>query len=391
MHADSTLDIDLAAIRRNAGRFRRGCGQRRAICGVVKADAYGLGAAAIGPVLESAGWDMLAVHRIDEALSLLDHVHVPLLVLGPVRGLSPLHPLATPLSEGRIQLCVQDADALNDARSLGESLGRPIPVHLEVDTGMGRGVPLEAVPAMLRGLLADQRLEPAGVMTHFTAASDIACARNQYEQFDHSMLTMRRRLPVACHRHAAATTATLLDSSLRGDMVRIGLGWVGHAIGVDRPAIDGESLEGAVRWTSRIASIRSVPQGTPLGYGSRHTCLRDTRIAMLPVGYADGLPVQVTGHPLSILDTAGACLCTAQVVGTVAMDQVLLDVTHVPAGAVSIGTTVQVFDGTSLGAFASAMGLQPHHLLTAIGPRVHRRIADQTLARGPQALSAAAG
>ena len=100
MHADSTLDIDLAAIRRNAGRFRRGCGQRRALCGVVKADAYGLGATAIGPVLESAGWDMLAVHRIDEALALLDHVHVPLLVLGPVRGLSPLHPLAMPLSEG---------------------------------------------------------------------------------------------------------------------------------------------------------------------------------------------------------------------------------------------------------------------------------------------------
>ena len=270
-------------------------------------------------------------------------------------------------------------------------MGRPIAVHLEVDTGMGRGVELEAVPSILRGLLADQRLEAAGVMTHFTAASDIACARRQYAKFDQSMLTMRRRLPVGCRRHAAATTATLLDSNLRGDMVRIGLGWVGHAVGVDRPTVGDEPLEGALRWTSRVASIRSVPRGTPLGYGSRHICLRDTRIAMLPVGYADGLPVQAIGHSLSMLDATGTCVCTAKVVGTVAMDQVLLDVTHAPAGAVSVGTTVQVFDGTSLGAFALAMGLQPHHLLTAIGPRVHRRIADRAQAGNAQASQAAAG
>lgn len=384
MHADSTLHIDLAAIRRNARRFRRGCGQGRAICGVVKADAYGLGAAAIAPVLESAGWDMLAVHRIDEALALLDLVEVPLLVLGPVRGLSPLHPLTTPLVEGRVHLCVQDVDAVNDARSLGQSMGRPIPVHLEVDTGMGRGIAIDAVPAMLRGLLADPRLEPAGVMTHFTAAGDVSRARTQFAQLDRSMLTVRRRLPVTCRRHAAATTATLLDPTLRGDMVRIGLGWVGHALGVERPTIDGESLEGAIRWTSRIASIRSVPRGTPLGYGSRHTCPHDARIAMLPVGYADGLPVCATGFGFPVLNSDGTCLGTAPVVGVVAMDQVLLDVSQLPLGAVSTGTTVQLFDGATLPAFALAMGLQPHHLLTAIGPRVHRRIADQTQISRPQ-------
>jgi alanine racemase len=391
MHADSTLHIDLAAIGRNAARFRGGCGPHRAICGVVKADAYGLGAAVIAPVLEAAHWDMLAVHRIDEALALLDYVHVPLLVLGPVRGLTPLHPLAAALIEGRVHLCVQDEDGLNDARLLGQALGRPIPVHLEVDTGMGRGVPLVTVARTLRGVLGDARLEAAGVMTHFTAASQLPLARRQFEQFDRSMLTIRRRLPVGCKRHAAATTATVLEQALHGDMVRIGLGWVGHALGVDTPAMHNEPLEGAVQWTSRIASIRSVSKGTSLGYGSRFVCPHDMRVAMLPVGYADGLPIQAMGHRFTVLHRNGTCAGQAAVVGVVAMDQVLLDITHLPQTATSIGSTVQLFDGTSLPSFASAMGLQPHHLLTAIGPRVHRRVADQTLARGPQARPAAAG
>lgn len=383
MHADSTLDIDLAAIGRNAARFRRAMGPGKAICGVIKADAYGLGAAAIAPVLEQANWDLLAVHRIDEALALLDQVRVPLLVLGPVTNLSPMHPLAGPLAEGRVHLSVQDRGAFQDALMLGQALGRPIPVHLEVDTGMGRGLSLQELPGLLRGLLADPRLSGEGVMTHFTNAGDAGLTEAQFCAFDRALLPVRRRLPVGCRRHCAATTATIRDPLLRCDMVRIGLGWVGHAVGLHAPAVEGEVLEGALRWTSNIAWVRDVPASTPLGYGGRFVCARASRIAMVPVGYADGLPPSSTGRSLLLLDDAGAPIAPAPIVGAVAMDQVLLDVTDLPSLSVHTGANVRIFDGSSLPSFAAAMSLQPHHLLTAIGPRVHRRLHGQTRARTP--------
>jgi len=376
MHADSTLTIDLSAIGRNASRFRRLAGARTRLCGVIKADAYGLGAHAVAPVLEAARWDMLAVHRIDEALTLLDHVRVPILVLGPVHGLSPMHPLAAPLAEGRVQLVVQDGASIDDAIALGQTMGRRIPVHLEIDTAMGRGVPLDTAANLLRGMLADPRLDTAGVMTHFTTSADADCTQAQYARFDNLLLPMRRRLPLTCRRHAAATTATLRDPGTRADMVRIGLGWVGHAVGIDAPSIDGEPLEGAVTWTARIASVRDVPAQTSLGYGGRFTCRTDTRIAMLPVGYADGLPTQATGHAVRVLDDDGVCVGAVPIIGTVAMDQVLLDVSALPTATVRRGTTVELFGPDSLPTVASDMGLQPHHLLTSIGPRVHRRLID---------------
>ncbi|MCH2137012.1 MAG: alanine racemase [Phycisphaerales bacterium] len=385
MHADSTLDIDLAAIGRNAARFRRALGHRRDICGVVKADAYGLGAHAIAPVLEQAGWNLLAVHRIDEALALLDVVEVPLLVLGPVKHLSPMHPLASAAITGRVHLTIQDRGSFDDACRLAQSMGRPVGVHLEIDTGMGRGVSLQEGPRLLRRLLAEPRLVAKGIMTHFTAASNAQLTRDQFEAFDRAMLTVRRRLPKSCPRHCAATTATIEDESLWCDMVRIGLGWVGHALGVQSPCIGGEALEGAVTWSSRIAWVRDVPAGTSLGYGSTFTCHRDSRIAMVPVGYADGLGPSATGCMLKLLGVEGQPQSEAPIVGTVAMDQVLLDVTDTPAMAP--GMRVEVFDGQSLGALSSKMGLQPHHLLTAIGPRVHRRLRGQTGALPRQAAA----
>ncbi len=382
MHADSTLQIDLDAIASNAAVLHELC-DRQTLCGVLKADAYGLGAHAIAPVLEAAGWSLLAVHRIDEALALLDHVSVPLLVLGPVRGLTPLHPLAAPLGDGRVQLVIQDGAALDDVRGLAHAMSRPIGVHLEVDTGMGRGVHLNDAANMLRGMLADPRLVTHGVMSHFTAAADQERTRSQFAAFDRMLLPMRRRLPVTCRRHIAATTAALRDADVRGDMVRIGLGWAGHAVGLD----DQLHLSGAVRWQASIASVRAVPSGTAVGYGGRHVCVRDARLAMVPVGYADGLPVQATGQRLTVRDATGETIGTAPIVGTVAMDQVMIDVTHLSA-AVDAGTSVEVFGPETFSAFAGSMGLQPHHLLTSIGPRVHRRLISSAGATRTHAVAA---
>ena len=374
MYADSTLDIDLGSIGRNAARFRGMCPRGTAICGVVKADAYGLGAHGVAPLLQAAGWNMLAVHRIDEALALLGTVSIPILVLGPVRGLTPLHPLADALGRGAVHLSVHDADAMDDAMRLGSQLGRPIPVHLELDTGMGRGMPLSQAPSAIRTLLAVRTLSASGVMTHFSACTDTQLTASQYAAFDRVLRPFRRRLPMSCVRHAAATTTVIQQPETRADMVRIGLGWVGHALGIDAPCVDGSLLEPAVRWHANIAAVRRVPAGTPLGYGSQHVCAQDARIAMVPVGYADGLPVQAKGLELSVLDETNAVAGKATIIGTVAMDQLLLDISTLPPAAVHVGTTVELFGPDTLPTFASRLGLQPHHLLTAIGPRVHRRL-----------------
>ena len=140
MHSDSLFHVDLSAIAQNASMFARLVGPDAVCCGVVKADAYGLGARPVAETLMWAGMPLVAVFRVDEALDLLSLAACRrVLVLGAVRSLCPMHPLVPGLADGRIELVVHDEHQLREIAALAAGQSIAIQVHVKVDTGMGRG------------------------------------------------------------------------------------------------------------------------------------------------------------------------------------------------------------------------------------------------------------
>jgi len=229
------LDIDCAAIGHNVALIRRSIGPERRLCAIVKADAYGLGAEVLGPRIERAGADMLAVFSLDEVSVLLEaEVRIPILVLMPVWDVPRHHAIHLALAEQRLHLTVHDAGHLDRLESMvgGDGVGPPVrlPVHLEVDTGMSRGgCGLESAEPLIRRVAASPSVRLAGIMTHFAKAeTDADCTDGQLGRFEALLDRVRSILPDDCLVHAANTHAMLRSDRYQLGMVRIGLAWAGY-------------------------------------------------------------------------------------------------------------------------------------------------------------------
>jgi len=393
MHSDSLFHIDLAAIARNAGIFARLVGPRTVCCGVIKADAYGLGARPVAETLTRAGLPLVAVFRVEEALDLLTvPLGRPVLILGAVRSLCPMHPLMPALAAGSVQLVVHDRGQLAEVAAAASTLSRPIHIHVMVDTGMCRG---GCSPHDARALVDAARnargVAIAGIMTHFTSAGIDADATRAEQAIFSDVLSGLGSLPDGCRVHAAATAATVRDEVYHHDMVRIGLGWAGCVPGEARLAADWATrLTPVARWTSTLRHVQHLSAGQSVGYGRRWRAARDTRVGIVPVGYADGIPLSAGccdgcgGVKIAVLSPDGRDVAGyATVIGAVSMDQVAVDLGDVPAAArLESGRGVEILSATpagptSLRGFADACGISPHQLLARIGPRVRRVLVNR--------------
>ena len=388
MHSDSLFDVDLAAIGRNAATVSRLVGPRAVCCGVVKADAYGLGARPVAETLIRAGMPLVAVFRVEEALDLLSSpLGRPVLILGAVRSLCPMHPLMPALAAGDVQLVAHDRAQLDEIGAAADTLPGPIHVHVMVDAGMRRGgCPPSDAPDLVEAAIQMPRIALAGVMTHFTSAgTDDAATRAEQAVFD-DVLERIGRLPEGCRVHTAATAAAARDSAYHHTMVRIGLGWVGCIPG-DQPSAApwASQLIPAVRWRSSLHHVHDVRCGDAVGYGQRWRSDRDTRVGIVPVGYADGIPLGAgacggrAGAKIAVMAPGGERLAGyASVIGAVSMDQIAIDLGDVPdVSDVGPGRLVELISAThegptSLHGFAAACDITPHQLLAGIGPRVRR-------------------
>ena len=387
MHLDSLLQVDLAAISHNTAVLMRMLSPETACCGVVKADAYGLGACRVAEALQLGGMGMLAVFRVEEALDLLSaEIGCPILVLGPVRGLSTMHPLMPGLASGQVELVLHDDNQLRDVERIAAASGVTVGVHVEFDSGMRRGGSRDSdAVTLIHGVMKSKAIRLAGVMTHFTdAGRDTASTAHEHDAFL-SLMDRVGRLPRDCKLHVAATAATVRSTDYHHDLVRIGLGWAGWVPG-DQAASRRLGLKPAVSWTSRVIHIHQLSAGDRVGYGGLWTAPRNTCIGLVPVGYADGLPPTAgatAGRPGARVHVAAqnGWQAEAPIVGTVSMDQIAIDLG--PAGR-SQGedltvTLIGASDdaGASLPEFASASGVSPHQLLVGIGHRVRRAYRDQ--------------
>jgi alanine racemase len=335
----SEITIDLGALRRNVRTLRR-IVEGAELWAVVKANGYGHGAVDCGGAALSEGATALCVATVSEAVRLrTEFPGARIIVLGPV---SP-HEVTT-AREASLELVV------------GDDIPEGIPVHVKIDTGMGRWGIAE---------LYRPELTVVGLMTHLaTADSDLDFARVQLERFREATASYP-----GIPRHAANSAAALRLPEARFDAVRCGIAIYGLSpFGGD--AIE-DGLEPVLTWTSELALTKLLPPGESTGYGRKFIAERPTWIGIVPVGYADGFRRDLTGTEVRV---AGE---RRRVIGTVSMDAfaVELDRELPPGTPVTI-----VGHGVPLEEHARVAGTITYELATRLesGPGRARRVVTDS-------------
>lgn len=323
------VDVDLEALERNLATIRSRMPPDTRTMAVVKADAYGHGAVGVSRTLAAAGVDWLGVALLEEGAEIRRAgIEVPILVLGTARpakiALYRRYRLIPAVSSMSELVLWRDWTAGNTS---------PQPIHLKVNTGMARlGVAMEEVPQALEILRRCPNLVLAGLLSHFADADDLASPRNdlQQERFAEvlGLLTEEERDRIEIHM--ANSAATLYHPGSRHTLVRLGIAMYGldPAERPDAPVHpQAEGLDPVMSVKARIVQLREVPAGTPLSYGGRTVTRRRSRIAVVPVGYADGYAWRLTGKAEALVRGR-----RVPIAGSVTMDMTLLDITDTGAG-----------------------------------------------------------
>ncbi len=318
-------EIDLSALRGNVAWIRSRIGARTKLCAVVKADAYGHGLPQIATTLMQSGADLFGVANLTEALSIRAVGDGwPVLLLGanlpeeiPPIVESDLTPSLSSYAEAR----AFDREA--------ERLKKILPVHVKVDTGMGRlGFGQENAVEKIARVAKMRHLKIEGIWSHFASAGiDDEFSREQLSTF-HSVVAalIRRgiRIPL---RHTANSAALLFLHEAKLDLVRAG--YLIFGIVPKKAAAIAKHLRPAMSLKSRIVFAKKIPSGRSLSYGRMFVAPRPMRVATVAAGYADGYHRSLSGRAQVLV---GGKRCA--VLGRITMDQILVDVTHVPRAAV---------------------------------------------------------
>lgn len=346
-----TLEINLDAVAANTRRFAE---TTKSVLAVVKADGFGHGLADVARTALANGATWLGVTSVAEA----DAVRAAGITAPVLSWLNP------PTKETRpdIDLAIPSVDHL-------DAITEKTRIHLHLDTGMARD---GAAPEDWRELMAAaKRAEAAGHVTVVGVMGHLARAEEKgHPANTRGRLALLKGVEMARRaglrpriRHLAATAATLTDPMTHLDMVRIGAGLVGiDPSGTTR-------LHAALRLTAPVVQVRRVAAGTGVGYGHTHVTDRPTTLALLPVGYADGLPRAASNRAEVLL--AGR---RRRVVGVISMDQTVVDLGDDPVGP---GAEAVVFGPGDEGEptvddWAAWAGTIPHEIVTGIGQRVRR-------------------
>lgn len=365
-------EIDLSNLEHNYRALRAMLPQGCRFLGVVKADAYGHGAVQVARRLETLGAEYLAVACLDEALELRQAgITTPILIL----GYTPTERAEALLDNGITQTVydVEMARALSDAAA---AAGKTLKIHVKADTGMSRlgwlcgGEDQSAAVEAIAQVCALPGLEAEGIYTHFANADgDEDYTMLQFTRFLDLLEALEGRGITFAIRHCAASAAALKFPCTHLDMVRPGIALYGHYPDPSCEGLDGPGLRPVMTLKTRVASVKAVPAGTPVSYGCTHVLDRETKLAALTIGYADGLP-RLCSDKLEVLIGGQR----APVVGRICMDMCMADVTGLD---VAPGDEVEVFgEHLPIEDVAALAGTIQYELLCAVSPRVHRAYLD---------------
>jgi alanine racemase len=370
VHRPTLAIIDLDALAHNLGEIRKRLPLRTAVCAVVKADAYGHGAVPVSRELESLGVESFVVATVEEGVELREAgIRRPVLVLGVGESGADVA-----LEQGLTPVIYSRESAGRIAEAACKT-GRDIPVHIKLDTGMGRvGLLEDEWLPVAEDLLENTPIRLEGILTHFSSAeSDPEFTRTQTDRFRSALNRMPR--VSACGPalvHMANSSGILNGQEFMGNMVRPGI--ILYGAYPARGYRETISLRPVMTLQTRVLHVKSLPPGSPVSYGQTFRTTRSSRIATLPVGYADGYRRDLSNRGWVLIHGR-----TAQVAGTVTMDLTMVDVTDLPE--TREGDEVVLFGGTGeavlrVDDLAEKIGTIPYELLCGVSrrvPRVYRR------------------
>ena len=314
------------AVQANARSLRRSLAPGCTLMAVVKADGYGHGAVPVARAAAAGGASSFGVATLQEGVELRQAgLRQPVLVLGnltqPEELRACLHWQLMPTLSGMREALL--------CQNLAAGSGRPMAVQLKLDTGMARlGAPWQEGRRIVEAISALEAVELAGLYSHLADADAPGTGldpltRQQQERFE-QVLTAAQQAGLGCgSRHLANSAGTLRTAQLHYDMVRVGLALYGQR---PAPHLGGSLvLQPAMQVRARVSLIREVPAGTGVSYGHRFSTQRPSRLAVVSIGYADGVP-RLLSNRLQVLHQG----CRIPQVGAITMDQLVLDATDAP-------------------------------------------------------------
>ncbi len=313
MNWRNRVEVSYKALADNAQRIQALAAPRQLIA-VVKADAYGLGLERCARIYHEAGALIIAVAALSEA----DRVRraVPqarILLLG-----SPLPEERAAVIASAYEVCCTSAEEITEFASLARHERQR--VHLFIDTGMGRAGCLPAqAPELVQRILASPSLHLAGIASHYPMALNDAVSTTQ-EAILAQVLAALPPLPEDCLIHLANSEGLVVRPPI-GQAVRIGLLLTGAA----DPSLGHLDLQPTMRWVSSVSVVKALPAGHGISYQHQHVLDRDSIVALIPVGYADGYPLALSGRGQVLIQGR-----RVPILGRVTMDYVIVDVSDLP-------------------------------------------------------------
>ena len=359
----TVMEVDLNALAHNFKFFKSLIKPGTKTVGMVKASGYGAGSYEIAKTLQDCGCDYLAVAVHDEGVELRKaSITMPIIVLNP-NGVN-----YKAMFQYRLEPELYSIEMARDLIKEGKRYGvKGFPVHIKIDSGMHRlGFTIEQLPEIIELLRSQDIITPASVFTHLSVADEPeqdSYTQSQFDYFDACSELLQQSFDHHIMQHVLNTSGIVRFPERQYDMVRIGIGLYGI-----RTLFDGseDTLKPVSALRSIIISIKEWPAGTTIGYGRHGVLERDSRIATVTIGYADGFDRHFGNGAVKIWVNGKLC----PTVGNVCMDAVMIDVTETTC---KVGDTVEIFgEHVPVEQLSEARGTIPYEILTNVAPRVKR-------------------
>lgn len=362
------IEIDLGALAHNVRQVRQLLSPKTELMAVVKADGYGHGAVRIARAALQAGASWLAIATLGEGIELREAgIAAPILVLGAAN--TPAEIAALVHWQLQPTLC-NSQQALVFAETLAQ-LGETLPVHLKLDTGMSRlGTRWDGALEFVQSVQRLPQLEVASLYSHLATADDPdpRGMELQQQRFEQAIAQLNQQGIVPPRLHLANSAATLRDPSLHYDLVRVGLALYGlHPAPHLRSNL---ALKPVLQVKARIAQVKAIPAGTGVSYGHQFVSDRPLQLAVVGIGYADGVPRNLSNRLQVLLRGQ-----LVRQIGAITMDQLMLDVSPLPE--VRVGETVTLIGREggreiSAGDWAAQLGTISWEILCGFKHRLPR-------------------
>ena len=364
------VEISKKAIQHNLDSFRSMLPKKTALAAVVKSNAYGHDIRIFSRLALEAGADLLAVNSIEEALLMKSlHPQTDILVMGVI---SPIERYAAELNSKNFIII---SSSVADMEYLQKHAPRA-KLHLKTDTGMGRlGIREDDLSSSLE-ILKKKRIKISGIATHFASTEDFtehSYSQKQLESFNNCIAMVKKKGFKKLTRHCASSASTMLFAQAHMDMVRIGISMYGLWPSLQTKlslSLLGKNLElkPVLSWKTRIVYLNELPEGSYVGYGSTYKTTHKTKVAVIPVGYNEGLDRKMSNSGYVLIRGE-----KVRIIGRVCMNMTMVDATSI--AEVSVGDEVVII-GKSGDEYISAdeIAAQTGTINYEVVTRIHKSI-----------------